>query len=255
MKHTARSSTRALAGFIAVALLVTGALFLAGPASAQQDRRPPNCNPNPPPGPPCDPPGCDQGPPDPYTGGNPNCSNRQRPDLNLSLDFGPPGSDLRVQASGFEPLSTVAITFGGQVVRTATAQPQGGATAAGTSRLAVLRPDRLLAAVGLIRAQSASNGAIDETIQVPDVRPGLYDVCVSSEETETACGTFRVTAKTSVAGVTFSRGGDGDDGVRVLGRTFARTGFGITLLLILGVGFLLVGRSLRAASRRRRVRA
>jgi hypothetical protein len=169
--------------------------------------------------------------------------------MSLSLTFGPPGSDVEVVASGFTPGTPVGILFGGQEVRTATAKP-GTGTALGASGLAVLRPERLLAAVGL--AQADAVGGIEETIKVPDVSPGMYDVCVSSRETETVCAAFRVTERASVAGVSFSRG---DDGVRVLGRTFARTGASIALLVALAVGFLLLGRSLRAAGRRRRARA
>ena len=125
------------------------------------------------------------------------------------------------------------------------------------SRLAALQPTRLLAALrgSTVRAQAddATTGGINETITVPDVRPGLYDVCVQSSGNETACGTFRVTAKTVVGGVSFSRGGDEGIGTRVLGRVFARTGVGIVTLLLLGVSLVLLGRYILGKTRPRRV--
>jgi hypothetical protein len=177
--------------------------------------------------------------------------------MSMSLTFGPPGSDLRIKASGFDVGQAVDIYFGALLMRTAHATPDTGTALGIPSGLAALRPDVLLGRVfGGARPQAATVGAIDETLAVPDVSPGLYDVCVASDGNETACGTFRVTAKPSVLGVQFSRGtSGGSGGVQVLGRTFARTGINVAILAFAGVSLILLGRSLRAGSRRRRVRA
>ncbi|MEY2477465.1 MAG: hypothetical protein QOG87_2780 [Actinomycetota bacterium] len=209
-------------------------------------------------------PPCDPGPPDPYSGGLPPCEDLRQTTISLSLTFGPPGTLFQVKAEGFEPGSPVDITFGGEVVRTTVAQPKGSSGTALGARggaLAVAAPIRLLAMLGarthLVAQADPTVGAIDETVAVPDVSPGTYDVCVVSPGSETACGAFRVTPKTSVLGVSFTRGGSGGGGasVSVLGRTFSRTGLAILPWVALGVILIVGGRYLVVRSRTRNQRA
>ena len=268
--------TRALCGLVLV--LVLGGL---SPVSAQQG--PPDCNPDAPPGRPCDPGppddpgrpddpgppgGC--GPPDPYTGQRPDCP--RNINVVLSIQAGPVGVTVRVRASGFNIGDIVEGTFDGEQVFQTIAEPSSE-TAQGVlarSPLAALRPGALLGALdavlpgrGLFGAQATQSGAIDETFTVPNRAPGIYQVCVSGSGAQ-GCADFEVVARTAVAGTQFSRGegspvsnDDGaSNGARVLGRTYARTGAALGLLAVIGASLVVFGRSLGVASKwRRRARA
>lgn len=232
---------RVLWGVLAAAVLASSvALFApALPASGQQ---------------------ADCPPPDPYSGSQ-QCPREIR--ISLSLQFGPAGVRLRIRAFGFNAGDPVTGTFDGVVVFTATARAGVGETA--------MPAESGFAAAGLgalrsLFGQSSEAGGIDETITVPDKPAGTYPVCVSGSGGQ-ACGQFRITA-TEVGGVNFTRSGDSsggtnsggtasgvgtnDGGTKVLGRTFARTGIAVTALVLLGVSFMLVGRFLRVASKRRK---
>jgi hypothetical protein len=198
-------------------------------------------------------------PPDPYTGAQ-QCPRAIT--LSLSLQFGPAGVRVRIRAFGFNVGDPVTGTFDGVVVFTATARAGVGETAMPA------QSGFAAAGLGALRSlfgQSSEAGGIDETITVPDKPVGTYPVCVSGSGGQ-ACGEFRITA-TEVQGVNFTRsGGSGggtnggtasgvgtdNGGTKVLGRTFARTGIAVTALVLLGVSFILVGRFLRVASKRRK---
>jgi hypothetical protein len=225
------SWSRAVWGVLAAAVLASAvALFApALPASGQQANCPP---------------------PDPYSGSQ-QCPNEIS--LSLSLQFGPAGVSLRIRAFGFNAGDPVTGTFDGVVMFTATAR-------AGVGQTAMARPTFAAAGLGALRSvfgQSNERGGIDETIIVPDKPVGTYPVCVSGSGAQ-GCGDFRITP-TEVQGVNFTRNGGGTggqvathSGTRVLGRTFARTGIAVMALVLLGVSFILVGRFLRVASKRRR---
>jgi hypothetical protein len=213
-----------VAAAVAVVALVAGLMAVALPARAQQE---------------------------PYSGGTPGGESEAQLVMALSVGSGPPGSNVVVEATGFKNNGdTATITFGGTVVKTSTAS-----TSTSTG-LAVVRPAALLALADAVlpgrltalRGQASTKPSIRETIQVPNVGAGTYDVCVSAANAQTACAPFRVTSETRVLGVQFSRG-DSGGGVRGL----ARTGFMLLPFLLLAVILILVGRYLVAKSRARRV--
>jgi hypothetical protein len=239
-------------------LLTLGFGAITG-ASAQQGGNPP-CDPNKPgngppcdPGPPCTPPG--QGKNEPYSSSTtePPCG-RRKAKIKLSVSSGSVGDRVEVHASGLDAGDRVDVTFGGQPVGSGTARPDQGQQALGRV-FAAIAPVRMLTSsrsVHVAQAAGAGNSSVDLVFSVPDVDAGTYDVCASSPNVDTACAPFDVV---EVLGARFSRG-EGGNGVRVLGRTFARTGIDVAILAILGVSLIVAGRSLRAGSkRRRRVRA
>lgn len=187
-------------------------------------------------------------PPDPYSG-NQQCPRNIT--LSLSIDAGPVGARIRIRAHGFRAGDQVTGTFNGVVQFTVAAQPGVGQTAMpakeplATAGLAALR--------NLLGQTDNSVGGIDQVMTVPDVALGSYPVCVSGSGAQ-ACATFRVTAAETVLGTSVSRGpaSGGSGGTEVLGQSFARTGIAVLTLLILAVSLIVVGRFLRAASRRRR---
>lgn len=213
------------AGVFALLVTFVGATL---PAHAQQD--------------------CDN-PSDPYSGGNPNCEEQDRLTIELSLNSGPPGTTFIVDASGFDVGETATITFGGIVVRTATATPSG--TALGAGPLAVVGVS-LPVQLPFLRGQATGGASISERVTAPDVAPGPYDVCVSAEGAGTACDTFRVTPATSVGGVNFTRGGDANASSGTSVRGLARTGFGVLAFVVFAVMLIVLGRYLVSKTRRTR---
>jgi hypothetical protein len=169
------------------------------------------------------------GPSDPYSGGNPNCEQQAQLTIQLSLQSGAPGTSFVVDASGFKDGDTATITFGGTVIATSTASSGG-------TGLAVFRPTAILG--------QAAKASIHETVKVPDVAVGTYDVCVAAPNAQSACAPFHVTPGTVVAGVSFTRGG---------GDSLAKTGLMLLPFLVLAVILILGGRYLVAKSRARRV--
>jgi hypothetical protein len=198
---------------------------------------------------------CPSGPPDPYSGGEANCQENRDVQLNVEIRFGPPGSLIRIRATGFVLGARVDITFGGELLRRTTAgQQQQGQQGLGRSRLATVRPDRLVAAIlgrTTVRPQSAV-GSIDETVAVPKVAPGVYDLCVISPGSKTTCVPFRVTAETSVLGSNQTRETQGTQGTKVLGVQFARTGLMLVPLVLAALAAIVIGLRLRSHGRRRR---
>jgi hypothetical protein len=201
-------------------------------------------------------------PPDPYTGQQ-QCTLQIT--LHLSLTFGPPGINIRIQAFGFIAGDPVAGTFDGVQVFSATARPGVGQTTAAVNPVASLAP-----LFGKLTHQVANPtfGGVDETITVPNKPPAEYAVCVYGSGAQ-GCGTFRIVPATQVLGVQITRNVDpasaaGAAGAATSANTngsvspktnggaaLARTGLDVGLLLLLGVGFVVFGRYLRAASKRR----
>ena len=190
---------------------------------------------------------------DPYGGGE-QCPREIT--IDIDLDFGPPGTRIRVRAYGFNAGDTVTLTFDGVIMYQGPAQPGTGQTALGQAPLATAGLNLLRGIFG----QADEAGGIDQTITVPNKPPATYPVCVSGSGAQ-ACAGFRITPVTDVQGRQFERGdtasggstaSGGTSGTRVLGRTFARTGVAIATLVLLAVILILVGRYLRVASRRHR---
>ena len=244
-----RRRNRSLLAILLALPLALGLGLLFTPATGQgQGNGPPDCNPNPPPGPPCDPgPPDDCGPPDPYTGQRPDCPRDIT--LVLSIQIGPVGATVRIQASGFNLGDPVTGTFDGQEMFQVIAGPSN-AEAAGQPVLAALRPAALVEALRSVlpgrtvtAAQATETGAIDETFTVPPRSPGEYQVCVSGSGAQ-ACAPFRVTG----GGAEASRGGSSTD----TPRSFATTGLNVIGVAILAVVLLALGRFLVAGSQRSR---
>lgn len=166
---------------------------------------------------------CNPGPSEPYSGGQPPCTEQNKITIDLSVDEGGVGAGVEVLAQGFSVGDSVSVTFGGQPAATATATPSSDPAFSG-------------------------KGAIRAPITVPSVAAGTYDVCVSAPNAETACAPFRVTEAVRVLGVNFSRdtaGGAGGAG------GFARTGITLLAYLIAAVILILIGRFLVAKTRSR----
>lgn len=198
-------------------------------------------------------------PPDPYT-------HQQQCDLHinlqLSLQFGPVGITLRIQAFGFLAGDPVTGTFDGVQMFSTTAQPNVGKPAAAANPAAALAP--LFRSHITHQVAQPTLGGIDQTITVPNKPVGEYAVCVFGSGAQ-GCGTFRIVPPTQVLGVQITRpdqpanasvasSSNGNvTGIRPTTSTpLARTGMDIGLLVMLGVGLAAFGRYLRAAAKRRR---
>lgn len=168
---------------------------------------------------------CNPGPSEPYSGGQPPCTEQNRITIDLSVDEGGVGASVEVLAQGFSVGDPVNVTFGGQPAATATATPSSDPAFSG-------------------------KGAIREPITVPSVAAGTYDVCASAPNAETACAPFRVIESARVLGVRFSRDDTGGIGG---GRGLANTGITLLAYLIAAVILILIGRFLVAKTRSRGV--
>lgn len=167
-------------------------------------------------------PGCF--PEDPYSGGEqcpdpPTCSLEQ-----TVIDA---GARMRVHAEGFGAGDTLTGVFDGTVVF----------------------------------EEFTADGSLDVTFTIPERPPGEYALIVSGSPSGQECDPpLRIRPETEVLGTQFTRGnpasgtavgGGSTGGTRVLGRTFARTGVQIALLVLVGVLLVLAGRTVRRAARAR----
>jgi hypothetical protein len=160
-------------------------------------------------------------PPDPYSGAQ-SCPDP--PKCTLDPEVVADGRQMHVQASGFGPGDELTGVYDGEVVFK-------------------------------VRTE---DGTLDITFDIPERPPGEYALIVSGSPSGQECDPpFRVAAKTEVQGVTFTRTGGGEGttassgsssssgtsggGVRVLGRTFARTGADVALLALAGLALVMAG--------------
>lgn len=198
-------------------------------------------------------------PPDPYTHQQ-QCTLQIT--LHLSLTFGPAGTTLRITAFGFLAGDPVAGTFDGVQMFTTTAQPNVGNAAAAANPAAALAP--LFGSRVLHQVAQPTFGGIDQTITVPNKPPAEYAVCVYGSGAQ-GCGTFRIVPAAQVLGVQITQPDNGNSSAVAPASTsggvnanrpttstpLARTGMDIGLLVMLGVGLLVLGRSLRTAAKNR----
>ena len=164
-------------------------------------------------------------PEDPYGGGQ-QCPDP--PTCSLEQTVVDAGARMRVQASGFGPGDTLTGIFDGTIVF----------------------------------EEFTADGSLDITFVIPARPPGEYALIVNGDPSGQSCDPpLRIQAETDVLGTQFNRGnpasgtavggGSTTGGTSVLGRTFARTGVQIALLVLLGVLLVLAGRTVRRAARDR----
>ena len=168
-------------------------------------------------------PGCF--PEDPYSGGE-QCPDP--PTCSLEQTVVDAGARMRVQAAGFGAGDTLTGVFDGTIVF----------------------------------EEFTADGSLDITFTIPERPPGEYALIVYGEPSGQECDPpLRISAEgTAVLGTQFTRGnpasgtsvgGGSTGGTRVLGRTYARTGVQIALLVLVGVLLVLAGRTVRRAARAR----
>ena len=136
--------------------------------------------------------------------------------IELDVTEGEPGTVVRARAFGYVQGAAIALTFGGEPV---------GSGVAG------------------------ADGCVVITFTVPDVPPGVRDVCATSAGRPSACAEFTVTG-------VLAAGATADDNAAARGSggglgSLARTGAAIGLLALLGLLLVLGGRAVRQAGRDR----
>jgi hypothetical protein len=132
--------------------------------------------------------------------------------IELDVDEGDPGTVVRARACGYAEGAAVSVTFEGAEV---------GSGVAGT------------------------DGCVTVTFTVPDVAPGVRQVCATSPGRPTACAEFTVTGVLSAGQ---AQAGESTRGGGARGGALARTGAAIGLLVVLGALLVAGGRVLRHAS-------
>lgn len=150
----------------------------------------------------------------------------------LSMTSGDAGASVTATVRNVQFGETVRMLFGGTEVARATAPLQSQSVGAPV----------LLG--GQVLAQQATRATVSVDFVVPDVEPGSYLVTAVGVDFTAECtfegGGFDVV---DVLGDAVTRGG---------GRSLARTGMYVLLLLVIGAALVLVGRALLEESRRRR---
>jgi hypothetical protein len=130
--------------------------------------------------------------------------------IELDVTEGEPGTVVRARACGYTEGAAVSVTFGGAEV---------GSGVAGT------------------------DACVNVTFTVPDVEPGIRQVCASSAGRPTPCAEFTVTGVLAGGATAGESGRGGGAGAGAL----ARTGMAIGLLAVLGLLLVAGGKALRHA--------